>query len=231
MAANCGGVNQRACKVWERVPSCNKGLYEQVGKGICRIKSRPGIDCGRENQRACKVWERVPSCNNGLVENLARGMCLRKAVPGRDCGQLNQRPCKVFERVPSCNKGLYENFDRNLCLHLAPGQSAFLTGLGSAASQVAKVSELCKAVLGTLPSISVPNGPVNTIIQCRRGYEIGYRCAAPKLFNLLSSNVQLTAQIDAALNSPACQKAPGPLKSLCAVGKVIDRFAVVRHCA
>ena len=225
-AANCGGVNQRACKVWERIPSCNKGLYEQVGAGICRVKSRPGVDCGNENQRACKVWERVPSCNPGLIEVLARAICARKAVPGRDCGQTNQRPCTVLERIPSCNKGLYEDFDSNRCLYLPPGQSAFLRGLGSAASQVAKLSELCKSVLGTLPSISVPNGPANTVVQCRRGYEIGYRCAAPKLFNLLSSNVQLTARIDAALNSPDCQKAPGALKSLCAVGKVIDDFAI-----
>ena len=225
-AANCGGLNQRACKIWERVPSCNRGLYEQLGKGICRRKTRAGIDCGRENQRACKIWERVPSCNKGLYEVVGRGVCRRKTVAGRDCGRRNQRPCKVWERIPSCNKGLYENFGRNRCMYLPPGQSPFLAGLGSAAQQVVKVSALCKALLGKLPSISVPNGPVNTAIQCRRGYEIGYRCAAPKLFNLLSSNVNLTARMDVAIRSRACQKAPGPLKTICAIGKVVDQFAI-----
>ncbi len=225
-AARCGGVNQRACTVFERIPSCNSGLYEQIGKGICRRKTRAGVDCGRLNQRACKVWVRVPSCNRGLYEVIGRGICKRKAVVGRDCGRKNQRPCKVFERIPSCNRGLYENFDQNRCKYLAPGKSPFLAGLSSASQQVVKISALCKSLLGTLPSISVPNGPVNTIIQCRRGYEIGYRCAAPKLFNLLSSNINLTARMDAALNSAACRKAPGPIKTICAIGKVVDQFAI-----
>ena len=83
-AANCGGLNQRACKVFERIPSCNRGLYEQIGAGICRVKTRPGVDCGNENQRACKVNERIPSCNGGLVENLARVCRDDAAVPPPD---------------------------------------------------------------------------------------------------------------------------------------------------
>ena len=181
-------------------------------------------NCGGLNQRACKIWERIPSCNRGLIE--ARGRCQRAAVPGRDCGRESQRPCRVTERIPSCNPGLYENFDRNRCQRLTPGQSPFLAGFGSATSQIAKTSKLCQSLLGRLPSISVPGSPVNTAIQCRRGYEIGYRCAAPKLFNLLTSNVQLTARFDAAMNSPACRRAPGPIKTICAVGQVVDQFAV-----
>ena len=33
-AAKCGGVNQRPCTVFERIPSCNMGLRESLGKCI-----------------------------------------------------------------------------------------------------------------------------------------------------------------------------------------------------
>jgi hypothetical protein len=76
-AAACGAKNQRPCKIWERIPSCNKGLYEDFGKGKCLAKAVPGKDCGRENQRPCKVWERIPSCNAGMVEDFLKGKCVR----------------------------------------------------------------------------------------------------------------------------------------------------------
>ncbi len=69
-AGSCGAVNQRACKLWERVPSCDGTLVEK--KGVCRIRSA----CGGVNQRACKIWERVPSCNGGLIER--KGQCIKK---------------------------------------------------------------------------------------------------------------------------------------------------------
>ena len=113
-AATCGAANQRPCKVWERIPSCNKGLKEDFKKNRCVRPRKPRPPrCGALNQRPCKVWERVPSCNRGLVENFKRGRCER---PKRlNCGAQNQRPCKVWERVPSCNKGLVENFARGRC--------------------------------------------------------------------------------------------------------------------
>jgi hypothetical protein len=76
-AAACGAKNQRPCKIWERIPSCNQGLYEDFGKGRCLAKAVPGNDCGRENQRPCKVWERIPSCNAGMVEDFLKGKCVR----------------------------------------------------------------------------------------------------------------------------------------------------------
>ncbi len=115
---NCGAKDQRACKVWERVPSCNKGLYEQLPQGICRAKT--ALRCGGLNQRACKVWERVPSCNRGLYEKFPTGMCRAKAKPKPkprlQCGARNQRPCKLWERVPSCNHGLKEHIFKGRCL-------------------------------------------------------------------------------------------------------------------
>ncbi len=108
--------NQRPCNIFERIPSCNKGLYEDFKKGRCLSKVVPGRDCGRKNQRPCMVWERIPSCNGGLYEDFKKGRCLSKAVPGRDCGRKNQRACKVWERIPSCNAGLVEDLKRGWCV-------------------------------------------------------------------------------------------------------------------
>lgn len=62
--SNCGRAGQRPCRVWERIPSCNKGLVENFARDICVAKT----PCGGLNQRACKIYERIPSCNNGLAE-------------------------------------------------------------------------------------------------------------------------------------------------------------------
>lgn len=61
----CGGLNQRACKVWERFPSCNKWLSEKSGRCV----EQPS-GCGRLNQRPCNVWEYIPSCQAGLHEKI-----------------------------------------------------------------------------------------------------------------------------------------------------------------
>ena len=127
-AARCGAKNQRPCSIFERIPSCNRGLVEDFKKGRCVTKAVPGRDCGRANQRPCKVWERIPSCNKGLVEDFKKGRCVTKAVPGRDCGRANQRPCKVWERIPSCNKGLVEHLPSNRCTTIADLGSKFKCG-------------------------------------------------------------------------------------------------------
>lgn len=125
-AANCGANDQRPCTIIERIPSCDKGLYEDFGKGKCLRKHVAGQTCGRKNQVPCPIWVRVPSCNTGLVENFARGLCVQPATgvrPGIDCGRLNQRPCTIVERIPSCNEGLVEDFSVNKCLAKAvPGR-------------------------------------------------------------------------------------------------------------
>jgi len=76
---DCGRENQRACKIWEGIPSCNSGLVEVLGKGICVDPNKAGSICGRENQRPCTVTERVPSCNPGLVEDFLKGRCVATA--------------------------------------------------------------------------------------------------------------------------------------------------------
>ncbi len=110
----CGAAGQRACKAWERIPSCDAGLMEDLAAGMCRTEQQ--FDCGGADQRACKLWERVPSCNAGLYENLLQGMCRRPAPAKKlSCGAKNQRPCKLWERVPSCDKGLVEDFFAGRC--------------------------------------------------------------------------------------------------------------------
>ncbi|MEM1031891.1 MAG: hypothetical protein AAF928_19555 [Myxococcota bacterium] len=71
----CGGSGQRACKVWERIPSCNRGLAEDLRRGTCERPQK--FRCGAAGQRPCKLWERVPSCNPGLREHFLRGQCVR----------------------------------------------------------------------------------------------------------------------------------------------------------
>ncbi len=75
-APKCGAEGQRPCKLWERVPSCNKGLYENFKRKKClRRKAKTAKRCGAEGQRPCRLWERVPSCNRGLAEDLLENRC------------------------------------------------------------------------------------------------------------------------------------------------------------
>ncbi|TNE90211.1 MAG: hypothetical protein EP330_09130 [Deltaproteobacteria bacterium] len=112
----CGGEGQRPCTVLERVPSCDKGLVEDFGKGKCVRPAGPApkASCGGEEQRPCRITERVPSCDGGLVEDFARDRCVRTG--NLNCGGKDQRPCMVMERVPSCDAGLAENFATNRCV-------------------------------------------------------------------------------------------------------------------
>ena len=40
LAASCGAANQRPCKLWERIPSCNPGLAEDFLRGRC-VAAKP----------------------------------------------------------------------------------------------------------------------------------------------------------------------------------------------
>jgi hypothetical protein len=71
---DCGNANQRPCKVWERIPSCNVNLKEDFAKGIC-----VAVNCGKKHGRPCTVVERIPSCDADLVENFLKGRCVPSA--------------------------------------------------------------------------------------------------------------------------------------------------------
>lgn len=97
-AGECGGLNQRACCLLERIPSCDAGLTEVAlgqypgacgvaGAGTCLPNTVP-TPCGGEGQRACCITERVPSCDAGLEEQTdALPFDLFEAVSGdATCG-------------------------------------------------------------------------------------------------------------------------------------------------
>jgi hypothetical protein len=162
-ASACGGKDQRACCVTERVPSCNSGLEEKSGcsgdcacgvfksAGTCRAKPAPPpppppvTACGAAGQRACCVTERVPSCDGGLEEKgPCTGDCRCKGVGSSlgmcqakvvatACGGEGQRACCVAERVPSCNTGLVE---QGKC----EGNCICGAGVGSSIGKCVKVS-------------------------------------------------------------------------------------------
>jgi len=88
----CGAEKQRACEVWERVPSCNEGLSENT-VGYCTKKYTSDNSCGGYLKRACKVWERGPSCNKGLVEKLSTGRCVTKSKKKNHPLWWNQSTC------------------------------------------------------------------------------------------------------------------------------------------
>lgn len=92
----CGAEGNRACGIFERVPSCNPLLVERAG---CCVHPA----CGRPGERACTVVERIPSCDGGLVERSGR------CVMPTPCGGEGQRPCLVWEHVPSCETNLIES--------------------------------------------------------------------------------------------------------------------------
>ncbi|MEQ9498301.1 MAG: hypothetical protein RIT81_15620 [Deltaproteobacteria bacterium] len=113
-AGSCGGKNQRPCKVFERVPSCNRGLVEDFAKGKCiskrKAKKRTNkvlkkivpkapppkrLNCGKRGQRPCLVTERVPSCDGGLVEDFVKKRCLR---PNETSGKEAERKVQQFAR-------------------------------------------------------------------------------------------------------------------------------------
>ncbi|MGF1454868.1 MAG: hypothetical protein ACFB6R_05760 [Alphaproteobacteria bacterium] len=96
-AANCGGLNQKPCPIWVRVPSCDKGLVEDFAKGICKAKPKrkPIIprpkNCGRAGGKPCPL-PHIPSCNGDLVEDFIRGICRESngTVLDRARDSLNQ---------------------------------------------------------------------------------------------------------------------------------------------
>lgn len=85
---NCGGPTQRECRLWEAVPSCDRGLAAQGGR--CH-------QCGANGQILCPITVQLKSCDSGLMAQ--RGRC-------RPCGGAGERECPVTVQVPSCDSGL-----------------------------------------------------------------------------------------------------------------------------
>jgi uncharacterized membrane protein len=57
---NCGAEGQRPCKIWERIPSCNKGLRENFRIGMCvgpktQVDARTGEYIPRDTRKMTTV--------------------------------------------------------------------------------------------------------------------------------------------------------------------------------
>jgi len=126
-AETCGGLNQRACCVTERIPSCNQGLHEVLGctgpnckcgganplgalNSIGHCEANPVITaCGGPGQRACCITERPgqPSCNAGYHEVLGctTGNCT--------CGGPN--PLNALKSIGHCEAKTCGGLNQRAC--------------------------------------------------------------------------------------------------------------------
>ena len=77
---NCGARNQRACKPWESVPACKKGLKHNMTTGKCHVKAIQvrKLNCGANGQRVSSIQEQVPGCNPGLKIDFKLKRCVYK---------------------------------------------------------------------------------------------------------------------------------------------------------
>lgn len=157
--ADCsvGGDGQRPCRIWERIPSCNRGLVEDFRTDRCVKPDKQSYYnvCGGDNKRPCTIVEAFPSCHPGLVEDFGRGLCVK---PDKDCGKLDGTPCLFTERLPSCDRGLVEDFVQHKCVPSALAQAS------------------CRALVGAITSGTLPPGLkefANYAVERARGRDRG----------------------------------------------------------
>jgi hypothetical protein len=201
---HCGALNQRACKVTERVPSCDRGLVEIRGKCLRRL------NCGAEGQRPCTVAERIPSCNKGLVE-YTNGKCMRPV-----CGGLGMRACKIGERIPSCDKGLRESLGK--CVRLKPGELAVLASIGEYSRTLAETSE--RKCIDLLSRLSVPSTTVMHVrldANAAKYFAIGFSCASLEELDQLSGYTELAQEMNRQFHKPPCAKWVAPVRPICTI--------------
>jgi pimeloyl-ACP methyl ester carboxylesterase len=104
----CGDQDERACTIFEHIPSCKSGLVELAF--TCRKIDSAGFPtvCGDSTERPCTVLEHIPSCKSGLVES--RGVCIGRDADGfpSNCGGSGEPGCVLTAHIPSCKPGLVE---------------------------------------------------------------------------------------------------------------------------
>lgn len=60
----CGAEGQRPCKIWERIPSCNKGLKENFRLGMCvGPRTQVSADTGKYIPRDTRKMTVLNLCN------------------------------------------------------------------------------------------------------------------------------------------------------------------------
>jgi hypothetical protein len=199
----CGAVNQRACKLTERIPSCDRDLVERHGKCI-RL-----ADCGAEGQRPCKITERIPSCNSGLAD--IKGRCTHSV-----CGKLNMRACNIVERIPSCDKGLRES--RGKCIRLKPGEIAVLATIGEFSANLAATSKSeCIKLLDHLPAPSTNVMHVHLSAAAAKYFSIGFTCAILGELDQISGYTGLAQEMNLQFHKPPCAKWLVPVRPICTI--------------
>jgi len=133
-AANCGGLNQKPCKItFKRLKACDKGLHTNlktkrcvsnkrfVPKPIRKVIPPKQKNCGKLNQMACRITVTRPkACDFGLHRDRRTFKCVknRKIIPPKqlNCGKLGQIACKVTPtRLKACNLHLVRDKRTNRC--------------------------------------------------------------------------------------------------------------------
>jgi hypothetical protein len=199
----CGAVNQRACKLTERIPSCDRNLVERHGTCI-RL-----TNCGAEGQRPCKITERIPSCNVGLAD--IRGKCTHSV-----CGSLNMRACKIVERIPSCDKGLRESHGK--CIRLKPGEIAVLATIGEFSANLAATGKNeCIKLLDHLPAPSTTVMHVHLSAEAAKYFSIGFTCAILGDLDQISGYTGLAQEMNLQFHKPPCAKWLVPVRPICTI--------------
>ena len=116
--SQCGSKDQRACTIFEFIPSCQSGLVERLyqGTSFCRQLDADGYPtvCGDAGERPCVVSEKIPSCKAGNYEFPLGANCQALDPDGYPefCGGDTEVPCtldlQLFLGIPSCKPGNFE---------------------------------------------------------------------------------------------------------------------------
>lgn len=167
--AQCGRKDQRACTIFEFIPSCQSGLVERLyqGTSYCREIDSDGYPtiCGGTGERPCVISEKTPSCKAGNYEYPLGANCQALDSDGYPafCGDDLEAPCtldlQVLLGVTSCKAGLQEvGFPSGICYAL--DSDGYPASCGSAGEpgctidlQIAFGITSCKPGLTESPSI------------------------------------------------------------------------------
>lgn len=125
-AANCGGVNQKACPALKKGPQCNQWLAKV--KKICR-------PCGGLHQKACPVLKKGKPCKPGLKWKL--GKCVKKVAKGNFKTRILQNARRTSTRLkPLIRKigQVIKTLNKNKTF--ADIRSAFKTGRPDKAARI-----------------------------------------------------------------------------------------------
>jgi len=130
-AADCGKLNQKACKVTLlRLKACDWGLHKDKSSGRC-VRNKSVLppkqkNCGKLGQVACKVTvTRLKACDLGLHKDKRSGRCVKNKpiLPPKqeNCGKLGQMACKVtVTRLKACDFGLHRDKWSGRCVENKP---------------------------------------------------------------------------------------------------------------